>query len=122
VRAVVVLVGKRAAGRGLPALPAPVCQSQCELLYLVFRRNSGIFFLEDRLLKKQNSLKTRDAETARRICHAKNEALRQRPSTSRSPALENEQVSSRFTERERALEFKRYLKSASGRAFAKKRL
>ena len=45
--------------------------------YLVFRRNSGIFFLEDRLLKKQNSLKTRDAETARRICHAKNEALRQ---------------------------------------------
>ena len=37
VRAVVVnqnaLVGKRAAGRGLPALPAPVCQSQCELLY-----------------------------------------------------------------------------------------
>jgi hypothetical protein len=45
--------------------------------YLVFRRNNGIFFLEDRLLKKQNSLKTRDAETARRICHAKNEALRQ---------------------------------------------
>jgi hypothetical protein len=33
VRAVVVLVGKRAAGRGLPALPAPLCQSQCELLY-----------------------------------------------------------------------------------------
>ena len=29
------LVGKRAAGRGLPALPAPICQSQCELLYLV---------------------------------------------------------------------------------------
>ena len=45
--------------------------------YLVFRRNSGIFFLEDRLLKKQNSLKTRDAETARRICYVKNEALRQ---------------------------------------------
>jgi integrase len=45
--------------------------------YFVFRRNNGIFFLEDRLLKKQNSLKTRDAETARRICHARNEALRQ---------------------------------------------
>ncbi|HTV63812.1 MAG TPA: hypothetical protein VMH30_14720 [Verrucomicrobiae bacterium] len=45
--------------------------------YCVFRRSNGIFFLEDRLLKKQNSLKTRDAETARRICHAKNEALRQ---------------------------------------------
>jgi hypothetical protein len=28
------LVGKRAAGRGLPALPAPMCQSQCELLYV----------------------------------------------------------------------------------------
>jgi predicted GIY-YIG superfamily endonuclease len=27
-----------------------------------------------------------------------------------------------FTERERAIEFERYLKSASGRAFAKKRL
>ena len=45
--------------------------------YLVFERKNGIFFLEDRLLKKQNSLKTRDEETARRICHAKNEALRQ---------------------------------------------
>ena len=45
--------------------------------YLVFQRKNGIFFLEDRLLKKQNSLKTRDEETARRICHAKNEALRQ---------------------------------------------
>jgi hypothetical protein len=30
-----------------------------------------------RIPKKQNSLKTRDAETARRICQAKNEALRQ---------------------------------------------
>jgi integrase len=45
--------------------------------YLVFQRNNGIFFLEDKLLKSQNSLKTRDEETARRICHAKNEALRQ---------------------------------------------
>ena len=45
--------------------------------YLVFRRKSGIFFLEDRLRKKQNSLRTRHEETARRICHAKNEALRQ---------------------------------------------
>lgn len=45
--------------------------------YAVFRRKSGIFFLEDRVLKKQNSLKTRDAQTAHRICHASNEALRQ---------------------------------------------
>ena len=45
--------------------------------YLVFQRKNGIFFLKDRLLRKQNSLKTRDEETARRICHAKNEALRQ---------------------------------------------
>src|SRR5208283_1538246 len=45
--------------------------------FFVFQRNNGIFFLEDRLLKKQSSLKTRDAETARRICHARNEALRQ---------------------------------------------
>ena len=27
------LVGNRTAGRGLPALPAPTCPSQCELLY-----------------------------------------------------------------------------------------
>jgi hypothetical protein len=45
--------------------------------YLLFRRKSGIFFLEDRLLKKQSSLQTRHKETARRICHAKNEAPRQ---------------------------------------------
>lgn len=45
--------------------------------YLVFQRKNGIFFLGDRLLKKQTSLKTRDKATARRICHAKNEALRQ---------------------------------------------
>ena len=45
--------------------------------YLVLQRKNGIFFLKDRLLRKQNSLKTRDEETARRICHAKNEALRQ---------------------------------------------
>jgi integrase len=45
--------------------------------YLVFQRRNGIFFLEDRLLKKQNSLRTRDKEAARRIGHAKNEALRQ---------------------------------------------
>jgi integrase len=45
--------------------------------YLLFQRKSGIFFLEDRLLKKQNSLRTRDKETARRVCHARNEALRQ---------------------------------------------
>jgi hypothetical protein len=45
--------------------------------YLVFQRRNGIFFLEDRLLKKQDSLRTRDKEAARRIGHAKNEALRQ---------------------------------------------
>jgi hypothetical protein len=43
----------------------------------LFQRKNGIFFLEDLLLNKQNSLKSRDAEAARRICHAKNEALRQ---------------------------------------------
>ena len=45
--------------------------------YSVFQRKNGIFFLEDRVLKKQNSLRTRDTETARRVCHAQNEALRQ---------------------------------------------
>ena len=45
--------------------------------FTVFQRKHGIFFLEDRVLKKQSSLKTRDEEAAKRICHAKNEALRQ---------------------------------------------
>ena len=35
--------------------------------YHLFRRKNGIYFIEDRLLKKQNSLQTHDREEARRI-------------------------------------------------------
>lgn len=39
--------------------------------HTLFKKFQGV------LLKKQHSLKTRDAEIARRICHAKNEVIRQ---------------------------------------------
>ncbi len=48
-----------------------------KLRYRLFRRNSGIFFLEDRATKQQESLRTRIREAAIRILHAKNEAYQQ---------------------------------------------
>jgi guanylate kinase len=48
-----------------------------KLRYRLFRRNSGIFFLEDRATKQQESLRTRIREAAVRILHAKNEAYQQ---------------------------------------------
>ena len=43
----------------------------------LFQRKSGIFFLQDNLTGKQESLKTRDKQTALRIFNARNEAHRQ---------------------------------------------
>jgi hypothetical protein len=51
--------------------------SRMKQRYSLFRRNNGIFFIEDRLLRKQESLRTRDKEAALRILTAKNEAYRQ---------------------------------------------
>jgi len=48
-----------------------------KLRYRLFRRSSGIFFLEDRATKQQESLRTRIKEAAIRIFHAKNEAYLQ---------------------------------------------
>ena len=48
-----------------------------KLRYRLFRRNSGIFFLEDRATRQQESLRTRIKEVAIRILHAKNEAYQQ---------------------------------------------
>jgi integrase len=45
-----------------------------KLRYRLFRKKTGIFFLEDRFNKKQASLKTRDKTEAIRILHARNEA------------------------------------------------
>jgi integrase len=45
-----------------------------KLRYRLFRKKTGIFFLEDRFNKKQESLKTRDKTEAIRILHARNEA------------------------------------------------
>lgn len=45
--------------------------------YSLFKRNNGIFFIEDHLVRKQESLRTRDKEAALRILTAKNEAYRQ---------------------------------------------
>jgi integrase len=40
----------------------------------LFQRSSGIFFLENDVTRKQESLRTRDKATAKRILHARNEA------------------------------------------------
>jgi hypothetical protein len=45
-----------------------------KLRYCMFRKKSGIFFLEDRFNKKQESLRTRDKTEAVRLFHARNEA------------------------------------------------
>jgi hypothetical protein len=43
--------------------------------FYLFKRN-GIFYVEDVVTGKQQSLKTRDATESRRILHARNEAVR----------------------------------------------
>jgi hypothetical protein len=45
-----------------------------KLRYRLFRKKTGIFFLEDRFNKKQESLKTRDRTEASRLLSARNEA------------------------------------------------
>jgi hypothetical protein len=47
------------------------------LRYRLFRRKNGVLFLEDRLSRKQESLKTWDKSAAYRLWHARNEALQQ---------------------------------------------
>ena len=48
-----------------------------QLRYLLFRKKSGIYFIEDRQTKKQESLRTRNRVAAHRIFNAKNEAFLQ---------------------------------------------
>ena len=48
-----------------------------KLRYRLFQRSSGIFFLEDRISKKQESLKTREKTAAHRTLNARNEAHEQ---------------------------------------------
>ena len=48
-----------------------------KMKYRLFQRNSGIFFIQDNTTGRQESLKTRDRETARRIFNARNEAHQQ---------------------------------------------
>jgi integrase len=45
--------------------------------YRLFQRNSGIFFVQDNVAGKQESLKTRDKAAAQRIFNVKNEAFLQ---------------------------------------------
>jgi hypothetical protein len=47
--------------------------------YTMFKRNNAIFFIEDRLLHKQESLRTRDQEAALRILTAKKSEAYRRP-------------------------------------------
>jgi integrase len=48
-----------------------------KMKYRLFQRNSRIFFIQDNATGRQESLKTRDRETARRIFNARNEAHQQ---------------------------------------------
>ncbi|MBI3852679.1 MAG: hypothetical protein HY298_20685 [Verrucomicrobia bacterium] len=48
-----------------------------KLRYRLFQRNNGIFFIEDRVTRKQESLRTKLKEAARRIFNARNEAHQQ---------------------------------------------
>ena len=45
--------------------------------YRLFQRSSGIFFLENDVTRKQESLRTRDRTVAKRILNARNEAHQQ---------------------------------------------
>jgi hypothetical protein len=45
--------------------------------YRLFQRRNGIFFIQNDATGKQESLRTRDKEIARRLFHAKNEAHQQ---------------------------------------------
>lgn len=48
-----------------------------KLKFRIFRRASGIFFIEDREAGKQESLRTRDEAVAKKILHARNESHQQ---------------------------------------------
>ena len=48
-----------------------------KLRYRLFQRSSGIYFIEDQITGKQQSLKTRDRHAAKRIFNARNEAHEQ---------------------------------------------
>ena len=50
---------------------------EMKLRYRLFQRRNGIFFVEDRITGKQQSLRTRDRHAAKRIFKARNEAHEQ---------------------------------------------
>ena len=45
--------------------------------FRLFRRASGVWYIEDKESREQESLRTRDAKEAKRLFGAKNEAQRQ---------------------------------------------
>ena len=52
-------------------------RNNVKLRYRLFQRGNGIFFIEDRVTRKQASLQTRDKAAAQRIFNAKNESHQQ---------------------------------------------
>lgn len=50
---------------------------EMKLKFRLFQRSTGIYFIEDRETKKQESLRTRDKAEAERVLHARNEAHQQ---------------------------------------------
>jgi integrase len=62
-------------------IPRPVSSSTMRIIvklrYRLFQRGNGIYFIEDRVTRKQASLQTRDKAAAQRIFNAKNESHQQ---------------------------------------------
>jgi hypothetical protein len=50
---------------------------EMKLRYRLFRRSNGLFFIEDTVTKKQESLRTREKAIAQRLLNARNEAYQQ---------------------------------------------
>jgi len=51
--------------------------TEMKLRYRLFRRSNGLFFIEDTVTRKQESLRTRDKAVAKRLFSARNEAYQQ---------------------------------------------
>src|SRR5437660_10629855 len=45
--------------------------------FILYRRSNGMFYCEDTVTRKQESLKTKDEAEASTLLHSKNEAFRQ---------------------------------------------
>ncbi len=63
--------------RTFSVLPYPQERQNMKTRFRLFRRASGVFYIEDSTTLRQESLKTKDRIVAQRLCHAKNSAHEQ---------------------------------------------